>query len=58
MPERKKRTTPKRETPRVESTASGPLLPEQQEIPPAPASSGSKRRADRLGTGQPVEKCL
>jgi len=32
MPVRKKRTTAKRETPRVESTASGPLLPEQQEF--------------------------
>ncbi len=32
MPVRKKRTTPKRETARVESSASGPLLPEQQEF--------------------------
>jgi len=32
MPVRKKRTIPKRETARVESSASGPLLPEQQEF--------------------------
>src|SRR5258706_7919943 len=32
MPVRKKRSTPQRETSRVESTASGPLLPEQQEF--------------------------
>ncbi len=32
MPVRKKRTTPKGETARVESSASGPLLPEEQEF--------------------------
>jgi putative transposase len=32
VPVGKKRTTPKRETARVESSASGPLLPAQQEF--------------------------
>jgi hypothetical protein len=32
MPVRKKRTPPQRETARVESSASGLLLPEQQEF--------------------------